>query len=107
MVETEIVFCQVCRIAKLFAKHFKIKQQQDELSQRCVNIATGTPNRMARLVENKSLKLNRLELLILDCAVDAKQRFCLLINSLMNLTLRQRQFKQQLPFCCMSLCSAC
>jgi hypothetical protein len=33
-----------CQVAKLFAKHFKIKEQITTLKKR-VNIATGTPNR--------------------------------------------------------------
>lgn len=65
---------QVCRVAKLFAKHFKLEEQQQELQSRCVNIATGTPNRMAKLAEIAALKLGRLQFLILDTALDAKQR---------------------------------
>lgn len=66
---------QVCKVAKLFAKHFKVEEQQKELSSRPVNIATGTPNRMAKLAETGHLKLNRLKLLLIDCALDAKNRF--------------------------------
>lgn len=33
-----------CRVAKLFAKHFKIEEQIEVLKKR-VNIAAGTPNR--------------------------------------------------------------
>ena len=65
---------QICRVSKLFAKHFKIEEQSKDLQSRCVNIATGTPHRMGKLVELESLKLDRMKLLILDAALDAKQR---------------------------------
>ena len=65
---------QACRIGKLFAKHFKIEEQRTELLSRCVNVAVGTPNRMAKLAEDRSLKLERLKLVLIDCAIDAKQR---------------------------------
>ena len=65
---------QICRVAKLFAKHFKVEEQSKDLQSRCVNIATGTPHRMRKLVQLNSLQLGRLKLLILDAALDAKQR---------------------------------
>lgn len=61
-------------MAKLFAKHFKIEEQSKDLQSRCVNIATGTPHRLSKLVECGSLRLDRLKLLVLDAALDAKQR---------------------------------
>ena len=71
---------QICRIAKLFAKHFKVEEQQSDLSSRAVNIASGTPNRMTKLAESGHLKLDRLQLLLLDCALDAKNRLALSIS---------------------------
>jgi len=66
-----------CKVAKLFAKHFKVGEQLQALQASCTNIATGTPNRMDKLAEEGSLKLGRLQLVVLDVALDAKQR-CLL-----------------------------
>lgn len=73
---------QVCRVAKLFAKHFKIEEQSKDLQSRCVNIATGTPHRLSKLVECGSLRLDRLKLLVLDAALDAKQRQALVCQIL-------------------------
>lgn len=66
---------QSCRVAKLFAKHFKVEEQQQVLAGQHVNIATGTPNRLCKLVDLGSLKLNRVQLVILDAGKDAKQRW--------------------------------
>ncbi len=33
---------QACKVAKLFAKHFKVEEQQQALQAACTNIATGT-----------------------------------------------------------------
>lgn len=61
-------------MAKLFAKHFKIEEQIKDLQSRSVNIAAGTPHRVGKLVAVGSLRLDRLKLVILDVALDAKQR---------------------------------
>ena len=65
---------QRCRLGKLFAKHFKVEEQQRELDSRCINIATGTPHRMCKLADEGSLRFDRFKLLVLDAALDAKQR---------------------------------
>lgn len=67
-------FLQACRVAKLFAKHFKVDEQEKELQARCVNIAVGTPNRIAKLAELGALNFGRLKLIVIDCALDAKER---------------------------------
>ena len=65
---------QGCRLGKLFAKHFKVEGQQRGLESRCINIATGTPNRMCKLADEGCLRFGRFKLLVLDAALDAKQR---------------------------------
>ena len=39
-----------CRVAKLFAKHLKVKQQQEMLAT-FSPVAVGTPNRLAKLMD--------------------------------------------------------
>ncbi|GAQ91274.1 hypothetical protein KFL_007560020 [Klebsormidium nitens] len=60
-----------CRVAKLFAKHFKIEEQIEVLKKR-VNVAAGTPNRLLKLTELSALSLSSLEVLVLDLHKDAK-----------------------------------
>lgn len=62
-------------MAKLFAKHFKVEEQQKLLDSTVVGIASGTPNRLNKLANLDSLKLDRLRLLVLDVHIDAKQRY--------------------------------
>jgi superfamily II DNA/RNA helicase len=72
------LLAQVCKVAKLFAKHFKVPEQQRLLESTVVGIASGTPNRLNRLADLDALKLDRLRLLLLDVHLDAKQRRALL-----------------------------
>ncbi|CAL8463198.1 g2732 [Coccomyxa elongata] len=65
---------KVCRIAKLFAKHFKVAEQQKLLQGTVVGMASGTPNRLCKLADMDALKLDHLQLLVLDVHLDAKQR---------------------------------
>ena len=65
---------QACRIAKLFAKHFKVPEQQEVLEKEAVGIACGTPHRLCKLADLDALKLDNLRLLVLDVHLDAKQR---------------------------------
>ena len=52
-------------IGKLYAKHFKFEDHQQWLNEtRCV-IGSGTPNRIAQLIEAGSLKLDRLKLILI------------------------------------------
>lgn len=50
-----------CKIAKLFAKHFKVQDQIDLLSKQYFPVAVGTPNRLAKLVELGALSLCRVK----------------------------------------------
>ena len=65
---------QACRVAKLFAKHLKVPEQQKHLESRPVGIGCGTPNRILKLAGMDALKLDRLRLLVLDMQLDSKQR---------------------------------
>ena len=65
---------QACRIAKLFAKHFKLAEQQEHLQQHALCIAAGTPNRLGKLADMEALKLSQVKLIVLDVHQDAKKR---------------------------------
>jgi protein CMS1 len=59
-------------VCKLFAKHLKIQDQIDALSQ-CL-IAVGTPNRLMKLCEQGALDLaDRCELIVVDLAPNEKK----------------------------------
>ncbi|XP_050392943.1 uncharacterized protein C3orf26 homolog [Patella vulgata] len=55
-----------CKTAKLFGKHLKASEQQQYLSKHVCHIAVGTPLRVLNLVKSGSLKLNKLEGIVLD-----------------------------------------
>ncbi|XP_043720329.1 protein CMSS1 [Telopea speciosissima] len=60
-----------CCGAKLFAKHMKVDDQVSLLKGR-VNIASGTPSRIKKLIDMDALGLSRLALIVLDMHTDAK-----------------------------------
>ncbi|ERM99710.1 protein CMSS1 isoform X1 [Amborella trichopoda] len=60
-----------CPAAKLFAKHIKVEDQVSLLKKR-VNIASGTPSRIKKLIDIDALGLTRLSVLMLDTHLDAK-----------------------------------
>lgn len=62
------------RIGKLFAKHFKQSEQEAWLRSNMVSVASGTPHRLAALAESGALSLARLEYVLVDVGLDAKQR---------------------------------
>jgi len=62
------------KIAKLFSKHIKIQEQQDLLTHTKVCVGAGTPNRIMKLVEIGALKLDNLQLVIVDVGLDGKKR---------------------------------
>lgn len=55
-----------CKIAKLFAKHIKLKEQEKFLKKAVIHIGIGTPKRMADLLESGSLKLEQVSHVVLD-----------------------------------------
>ncbi|KAI3459717.1 hypothetical protein Pfo_016380 [Paulownia fortunei] len=60
-----------CHAAKLFSKHMKIEEQVSILKNR-VNIASGTPSRIKKLIDMEALGLSRLALIVLDMQKDVK-----------------------------------
>ncbi|CAN1195872.1 Protein CMS1 [Linum perenne] len=60
-----------CHAAKLFSKHMKVEEQVSFLKNR-VNIASGTPNRLKKLIDIKAMGLSRLKLIVLDVHHDVK-----------------------------------
>lgn len=62
------------KIAKLFSKHIKIQEQQDLLTHTKVCVAAGTPNRIIKLIEIGTLKLDNLQLVVVDVGLDGKKR---------------------------------
>ncbi|CAM8914886.1 unnamed protein product [Rhodiola kirilowii] len=60
-----------CHAAKLFSKHMKVENQVTLLKSR-VNIASGTPSRIKKLIEMEALGLSRLEVIVLDMQMDVK-----------------------------------
>ncbi|OBZ90394.1 Protein CMSS1 [Choanephora cucurbitarum] len=66
-------FASTAKIAKLFAKHFKIEEQIDFLGREAIHIGVGTPNRLLALVEQGHLKLDNLELVVIDTERNPKR----------------------------------
>lgn len=73
------------RVAKLFAKHMNVAEQEQDLEDNSYGIAVGTPNRLLKLFEgtnddgdtegkpNGALCLDYTQLVILDCHEDQKR----------------------------------
>ncbi|KAG6582088.1 Protein CMSS1, partial [Cucurbita argyrosperma subsp. sororia] len=62
---------QECHAVKLFSKHMKIEEQVELLKNR-VNIASGTPSRIKKLIDIEALGLSRLAVVVLDIQPDVK-----------------------------------
>jgi protein CMS1 len=60
------------RVANLFAKHKRVEEQTEYLQKTVTRIALGTPNRIQKLVEDGSLKLDDLQYVVLDMGKDVK-----------------------------------
>ena len=56
----------------MFAKHIKVKEQEDFLKSKVSHVLIGTPNRLATLTNNKALHLDQLEYLVFDSWKNAK-----------------------------------
>mmetsp|Transcript_18194 Transcript_18194/g.51332 ORF Transcript_18194/g.51332 Transcript_18194/m.51332 type:complete len:231 (+) Transcript_18194:180-872(+) len=54
-------------VAKLFAKHMKLKEQREMLAEKSVFAGVGTPNRVRALLEAGALDLSQCELVLVDC----------------------------------------
>jgi protein CMS1 len=63
------------KVAKLFAKHFKIEQQAVFLRKTSVGFGVCTPDRVKKLIETKALKTDRLARIVIDGSyLDEKKR---------------------------------
>ncbi|XP_061995175.1 uncharacterized protein LOC133713063 isoform X2 [Rosa rugosa] len=60
-----------CHPVKLFSKHMKVDEQVSLLKDR-VNIASGTPSRIKKLIDIEALGLSRLSVIVLDVHPDVK-----------------------------------
>ncbi|PON95564.1 Protein Cms [Trema orientale] len=60
-----------CHAVKLFSKHMKVEEQISLLKNR-VNIASGTPSRIKKLIDIEALGLSRLAAIVLDIRPDVK-----------------------------------
>ncbi|KZV41663.1 hypothetical protein F511_21524 [Dorcoceras hygrometricum] len=60
-----------CHAAKLFSKHMKVEEQVSMLKNR-VNVASGTPSRIKKLIDMEALGLSRLAVVVLDMHTDVK-----------------------------------
>eukprot|EP00937_MAST-01D_sp_MAST-1D-sp2_P000013 g13.t1 len=63
-----------CRVAKLFAKHIKLKAQQALLARGGFSLGVGTPNRLLRLADAGALSLRGTALLVLDMHKNEKEQ---------------------------------
>ena len=61
------------KVAKLFAKHMKIQEQAEFLKKEPVHLVVGTPNRVKALIEQEHIKLDNLELVVVDTERNAKR----------------------------------
>ncbi|KAG8644272.1 protein CMS1 [Manihot esculenta] len=60
-----------CHAVKLFSKHMKVEEQVALLKDR-VNLASGTPSRVKKLIDIEALGLSRLSVIVLDIHTDMK-----------------------------------
>ncbi|KAH7573378.1 hypothetical protein ACOSP7_007025 [Xanthoceras sorbifolium] len=60
-----------CRAVKLFSKHMKVEEQVSSLKNR-VNIGSGTPSRIKKLIDIEALGISRIAVIVLDMHADVK-----------------------------------
>ncbi|KAK5111927.1 hypothetical protein LTR62_004659 [Meristemomyces frigidus] len=64
-----------CMVAKLFAKHIKMKEAVETVQSARLGIGIGTPQRIIDLLDNGALKANLLERIVIDAShIDQKKR---------------------------------
>ncbi|KAI9819392.1 MAG: hypothetical protein M1826_001141 [Phylliscum demangeonii] len=62
-------------VAKLFAKHIKLKEAEDYVKKTRIGIAVGTPTRILDLLKAGALSVERLDRIVVDSSyVDQKRR---------------------------------
>ncbi|KAJ3097825.1 hypothetical protein HDU97_004522 [Phlyctochytrium planicorne] len=62
------------KVAKLFARHMKVKDQVEVLKKKDVSVCVGTPNRIAKVMELGALTADNISYVIFDGAADKKER---------------------------------
>ncbi|KAJ1966498.1 Protein cms1 [Dispira parvispora] len=62
------------KVAKLFARHIKVSEQERFLKSTVVGAAVGTPNRILKLLDASALSLEHTTLVVMDCFRDLKDR---------------------------------
>jgi hypothetical protein len=60
------------KIAKLFAKHFKVQEQIEMLSAEYFPVVVGTPNRISKLIEMGALSFRLAKVVLVDITEDSK-----------------------------------
>ena len=60
------------KVAKLFAKHFKLEEQVEILGKQAFKVAVGTPNRLLKLMEYGALSLGKARVVLVDEHMDEK-----------------------------------
>lgn len=64
-----------CQVAKLFAKHIKLKEAIEGCQKSRMGIGVGTPQRLNDLIEAGALKVSKLERVVVDASyIDGKKR---------------------------------
>ncbi|KAJ0408196.1 hypothetical protein ATCC90586_003304 [Pythium insidiosum] len=81
-----------CKVAKLFARHMKAKEQEDQLTLHFHPIAVGTPARLKKLLEMDALSLQHTSHVILDMAKDKKNMTILDLKDTSKDTMELLQF---------------
>ncbi|KAK5998876.1 Protein CMS1 [Cladobotryum mycophilum] len=86
-------------VAKLFAKHMKVNDQVSLLKNKKTGIGVGTPARLAELIDNGALSLDKLQRLVVDAShIDQKKRGVLdMKDTMMQLArfLSRKEFKDR------------
>ena len=62
------------RVAKLYAKHMKVSEQEAQLRGIDFAFAVGTPNRLLKLADIGALSFDGMQLLIMDVQANEKQQ---------------------------------
>ncbi|GMI92934.1 hypothetical protein HRI_002962700 [Hibiscus trionum] len=94
-----------CHAVKLFSKHMKVDEQVSLLKNR-VNVASGTPSRIKKLIDIEALGLSRLSVLLLDIRTDVKGYSLLTLPQVRDefWDLYKNYFHQQVVQCDLRIC---
>lgn len=71
------------KVAKLYAKHFKVQEQVEMLQEKIV-IGVGTPNRLNKLIEVGALSLAETDIFVIDSHKDSKNFTVLTLPEIKN-----------------------